>query len=384
VTLKNLLGAGNTSEEKIDRIAYSSDASQTRGKTKEIVWPKTAEEVRRTVKYCIENGMNIVTRGGGTGLAGGAVPDDSVVIDLSRMNKLEIHDDYAIAEPGVILDDLHDTLHHTQKFFPVMTGSRKACTIGGMIATNAAGMRSLKYGKMENWVEEIEVIDGNGNKMKIGKEKIKDFCGKEGTTGIIVKAKLKLIDQQKEISLAILGFDNLTNLVEKVSELRKNKNVSIIEYIDKHTSGLAGLGEKYHLMIEYESGEGNIKGHEMGEVWRMRESLYPLVAESGYIVIEDPEIDLENIDKFLYWLQKNEIPTFGHISIGVVHPHFKKDSPQIKEMFEIVKSLKGNVTGEHGIGILKKEYIEKGKIDEIKKLKKTYDEKNTLNKGKII
>lgn len=382
MTLKNLLGPGKVSEEYADMVAYSSDASQIRGKADAVVWPETETDIIRIVKYCLEKNMNIVTRGGGTSLVGGTVPDNSVVIDLSRMNKIEIEGSYATVEPGAILEDLNEKTGRLA--FPVIIGSRKACTIGGMIATNAAGMRSLKYGKMENWVEELEVIDGSGKKLKIGKEKVKDFCGKEGTTGIITKAKLKLIDKPKEVSLSLLGFDNITNLVEKVKELRKNKNVSIIEYIDKTTSKLADLEHKYHLMVEYESSEGNIKGQDMGEVWHMRESLYPLVAEDGHIIIEDPEIDIEKIDKFLYWMQKNDVPAFGHISIGVVHAHFKKDSPLIKEMFEVVESLGGSATGEHGIGILKKEFLEKEKKEEIKKLKQVYDEKNILNKGKVI
>ncbi|MFH1332080.1 MAG: FAD-binding oxidoreductase [archaeon] len=380
--LKTILGPGKISEEQIDRIAYSSDASQIRGKTKTVAWPETTEEVIAVVKYCLRNNLNIVPRGGGTGLVGGAVPDDSVVMDLSKMNKMEIKDDYIIAEPGVILEEIINI--ESEKFFPVRIGSMKACTIGGMIATNAAGMRSLKYGKTIDWVEELEVIDGKGNKIKVQKEEIKDFCGKEGTTGIIVKAKLRLAKKPKQITLSILSFENITSLAEKTRELVKNKNVSIVEYIDKKTSEMAGLGNKYYLMIEYETDEGNIKGREMGEVWKMRESLYPLVAEKGYTTIEDPEISLENIDKFLHWLQKNDIPAFGHISIGVIHPHFKKDSPLIKEMFEIVKTLKGSATGEHGIGIMKKEFLEKEKAEEIKKLKKTYDEKNLFNKGKVI
>ncbi|MEM4266678.1 MAG: FAD-binding oxidoreductase, partial [Candidatus Nanoarchaeia archaeon] len=334
--LKQILGQGKISEEEIDKVAYSSDASQIRGKTGSVVWPETAEEVRRIVKYCLENDMNVVPRGGGTGLVGGAVPENSIVIDLSRMNKFKVEGNYVIAEPGVVLEDLMSKI---DKMFPVIIGSGKACTIGGMIATNAVGMRGLKYGKMGDWVEELEVVNGKGELMKIKKEKVKDFCGKEGTTGIITKAKLRLIEKPKMVTMSILSFENLTNLVEKVKELRKNKNVTVIEYIDKITSKLAGMDEKYHLMIEYESGEGNIKGTEMEEVWQMRIGLYPLIAKEGYVVIEDPEIDIEKIDKFLYWLQKNNIPTFGHISTGVVHPHFKKDSPLIKEMFDMVQTL---------------------------------------------
>jgi glycolate oxidase len=381
MTLKNLLGPGKTSEDQIDKIAYSSDASQIRGQTQTVVWPETAEEVRRVVKYCLENNMNIVPRGAGTDLAGAAVPDNSVVIDLSNMDNIEIKGDYAVVEPGVVLWDLN---MKTDMFLPVIPGSMRVCTIGGMIATNAAGMRSLKYGKMDRWVEELEVIDGNGNKITIGKDKVRDFCGREGTTGIITKAKIRLVEKPKEVSLSILTFENITNLVEKLKELIKNKNVTAVEYIDKITSALAGLEDRPHLIVEYESYEGNIKGQDMIEVWEMRASLYPLVVHEGYTVIEDPEISIENIGQFLHWLQKNDIPTYGHISIGVLHPHFKKNSILIKEMFDIVKTLDGNVSGEHGIGILKKEYAEKEILDGVKKLKKIYDEKNIMNRGKII
>lgn len=381
MTLKRIVGEGRISEEKIDRIAYSSDASQIRGSTKTVIWPETADEVVKIVKYCAEHDINLVARGGGTGLVGGAVPEDSAVIDLSRMNKFEIKEGYALAEPGVILEDLNAK---TELTLPVIPGSRKACTIGGMIATNAAGMRSIKYGKMENWVEELEVVDGNGNKIVAVKEKIRDFCGREGTTGIITKAKIKLAKKPEQLSLSILSFDSITSTVEKAKQLRQNKSVSAIEYIDKITSEYAKLGSKHHLIVEYESEEGSIKGNEMEGIWKLRDGLYPLVAEKGYIVIEDPEISMENIDKFLNWLQKNSIPTFGHISIGVLHPHFKKNSEQIKEMFDIVKTLEGNVSGEHGIGIMKKEFLEKDKVEEMKKLKKAYDGKNIMNRGKII
>lgn len=380
--LEKEIGKEKISEEEIDLKAYASDATQIRGKAKFITWPENEEDVKVIVKYCIENSLNITPRGGGTGLAGGAAPENSVVIDMSRMNKIETKGDEIIAEAGVVLEDLNYT---TEKFFPVTPGSKKSCTIGGMIATNAAGMRSIKYGKMENWVEELEIIDGNGDKLKIGKEKIKDFCGKEGTTGIIIKAKLRTIEKPKKRSMSILEFQDITKTLEKVRELKKDKEISAIEYIDKITSKLAKLEEKHHLIVEYENEEGEIKEEKkMQEIWNMRDGLYPIVAKEGHIVIEDPKLELENIKEMLEWLEINGIPTFGHIGMGIIHPHFKKNSEKIEEMFKIVKKLKGETTGEHGIGIVKKEYLEKEKKEEIKKIKEIYDKKNIMNLGKVI
>lgn len=381
MNLQEELGKEKISEEEIDLKTYASDATQIRGKTKLIAWPENEEDVKIIVKYCLENGLNIVPRGGGTGLAGGAVPENSVVVDLSRMNKIEINGDTVTAEAGVVLENLNSAIN---EFFPVTPGSKKSCTIGGMIATNAAGMRSIKYGKMENWVEELEAIDGSGNKIKIEKEKIKDFCGKEGTSGIITKAKLRLIEKPRKRSISLLEFQDLKEILDKVKELKKDKEISALEYIDKTTSKLAKLGEKHHLIIEYENDKGEIKESKMQEIWNMRDGLYPLVAKEGYVVIEDPKIELERINELLDWLEMNEIPTFGHIGMGIIHPHFKKNSEKIKEMFKIVKKLKGETSGEHGIGIVKKEYLEEEIKEEVARAKKIYDQENIMNKGKVI
>jgi len=184
-------------------------------------------------------------------------------------------------------------------------------------------------------------------------------------------------------SMSVFKFDTITNLVEKLDELKKG-NVLALEYVDKLSSNFVGLGDATHLIVEYEGDEGSIKGEEMQEIWRMRDSLYNSIASKGYVVAEDPKIPLESIDKFLYWLQKNNIPAFGHIGIGVIHPHFKRDSKLFEEMFMVVKKLKGSVSGEHGIGLLKKGYLDEESVEDIRKLKEAYDPNNILNGGKVI
>ncbi|MBL7100477.1 MAG: FAD-binding oxidoreductase [Nanoarchaeota archaeon] len=379
-TLRSSIGDENVSQKNTDRVAYNSDASRIRGDADTIVWPKTTEDIRHIISYVKRHKLNLVPRGAGTGLAGGAVPQKSVIMDLCKMDKIIIKDDKAIVQPGVVLDDLNSA---SEFVLPVEPGSHTACTIGGMIATNAAGMRAFKYGKMIDWIEELQIIDGTGKLLKITGDKIKNFCGLEGTTGIVVEARLKLTKLPKERSISIFSFDTINPLVEKFNELKK-ENVLALEYVDRLSSNIIDFEDSNHLIVEYEGGEGNIKGKEMQDVWKMRDGLYPAVASKGYIVIEDPQIPLESIDKFLYWLQKNEIPTFGHIGIGVVHPHFKKDSNLIEEMFVVVNKLKGSVSGEHGIGLIKKPYMDEKTIENIRKLKEVYDPNNILNGGKLI
>lgn len=379
-TLRNSIGDENVSQKDPDRVAYSSDASRVRGKADTIVWPKTLEDVRQVISYARRHRLNIVPRGAGTGLAGGAVPQNSVVVDVCRMNRFAVKGDKAIIEPGVVLDDLNSS---SEYILPVVPGSHSVCTIGGMIAANSAGMRSFRYGKMIDWIEELHVIDGTGKLEKVHGDKIKNFCGMEGTTGIIVRARVKLAKLPEQRSTLVLGFNSITPLVEKFNELKK-ENVLALEYVDRFCSNLIGLGDANHLMVEYEGDEGAIKGEEMKKIWKMRDGLYAEVASKGYAVVEDPQIPLGSIDKFLYWLQKNGIPTYGHIGVGIIHPHFKKDSQLTDEMFVVVNKLKGKVSGEHGIGLIKKDYTNEEFRESVRKLKEVYDPYNIMNGGKVI
>ncbi|MDP2908401.1 MAG: FAD-binding oxidoreductase [Nanoarchaeota archaeon] len=379
-TLKEKIGDENISQKEIDKISYSSDASRVRGIADSIVWPRTLNDVRTVISYAKRHRINVVPRGAGTGLAGGAVPQNSIVMDMGRMNRFAVKDDKAIVEPGAVLDDINSV---SEFVLPVEPGSHSVCTVGGMIATNAAGMRALKYGKMIDWIDELHVIDGNGRLIKAKGEKIKDFCGLEGTTGVVVRARLKLAKLPQKRSTSIFSYDAITPLVEKFNSLKK-ENVLAMEFIDKYCSRLIGLGDSNHLLVEYEGDEGSIKDEESRKVWKARDGLYASISSKGYIIAEDPQIPLESIDKFLYWLQKNDVPTFGHIGIGVVHPHFKKDSKLVEEMFAVVKKLKGSVSGEHGIGLLKKPYVGQEFIDRVKALKAVYDPNNVLNGGKVI
>lgn len=369
------------SQEKIDKLIYSFDASNMEGKPYAIVWPETKEDVHRTILYAIRHHLTIVPRGAGTGLVGGAVPMDSIVIDFSRMNNFEILGEYALVEPGVVLDDLNDK---SDISLPVIPSSHKVCTIGGMIATNAQGMRGIKYGRMCDWIEELEVFDGDGKNIKIKKDNVKDFCGREGTTGIIVKAKIRLTDNIKGNSLSLLSFDNIGSVIEKVKEL-KGEDLTALEFLDKQTSLLAGFDEKNHLIIEYNGDEGQIDDREeIKQIWEARDSIGPKLTAEGLPVIGDPKLDLDNLGKLLVWFKRNRIPCFGHIGVGIVHPHFKPNDPRIDEMFSIVKDLKGDISGEHGVGLLKKKYVGKEYAEEIRGLKLKYDPKNILNRGKII
>ena len=373
------------SKDEEDRLVYAQDASGLEGKTLTVVWPANAAEVQSIVKNALESRTDIVPRGGGTDLAGAAVPDNSIVLDLTRMNKIiEIGSDYAIVEPGIVLDDLNRELAKKDLFLPVIPSSHSVCTIGGMISCNAAGVRAIKYGKMREWVSELTVVTGNGDIISVSGKQLDDFCGTEGTAGIITRARLRLAKPLKRYTASVYKLGTAQELAERTREAVKNDNVIAVEYMDKLTCKLSGDEDAYKLFIEYESDEGDIKDPaEIEKRMHNRNIIGQTLSSKGYIVIEDPRIPHEKIPEFLEYLSGKQIPSFGHIGIGVIHARLKTDQ-DLEGFHEMVQSLGGDVSGEHGIGLTKRKYASVEMKNKIAGLKKKYDPENILNRGKII
>ena len=158
---EKLVGPENVSDEIVDREVYSTDGSQIKGKTDKVVWVTDAKQINQIIHYCRRHKKHVVARGAGTNLVGGTVPFDSVVLDFSRMNKIEqIGRDYVVVEPGVVLDDLNNALK--DKFFPILPEDSAVCTIGGMCGINSSGIYEKRFGKMKDLVIDVDMIDGNG------------------------------------------------------------------------------------------------------------------------------------------------------------------------------------------------------------------------------
>jgi len=388
-TLKKIVGEDNFLEKGIEKIAYCNDASQIEGNTIVVVQPTKVEQIHKIVLLANRQNFNLVIRGAGTGLVGGAVPQNSVVLDLSKMNNiLEINENEktAVVEPGVIVDDLNYILKDKQLFFPIIPSSHEICTIGGMIATNAAGLRAVKYGPTSKWVIGLSIIDGSGRYYDIKEDRLDNFIGKEGTTGIIVKAKLKLTRPIEDISLSIFEFSSIEKMTAKAGELLKLPNLIALEFFDKLTAKTAKLNENYYLIAEFEGSDGSIKEPtKIRETFKLREGIYPNLASEGYIRIEDPKVELDKLPRLAGFFEKNKIPFFGHLGIATIHPCFDElNDDLIERMYSLVSELNGSISGEHGIGLSKKKFADPVFKDKIKKLKLRYDVNNILNKGKII
>jgi glycolate oxidase len=387
--LERIFGSENISSRETDCLVYSLDSSQIEGKTKVVAWPTSKEQIMEVVKAAKGKKWDIVARGGGSGMAGGCVPQDSITLDMSKMDSMGKPDKdrkTVVAGPGVILDDLNSSLQEHGLFFPINPSSHKACSVGGMVATNAAGNAAVRYGKTADWVEEIEIISGSGEILKLKGMDLREFAGTEGILGIITEIKLKLTEPVKARTLSLKEYDEFGDMMNVVNELMDNENILSIELFDKQTAELSGLDSKYHLFIEFGSREGELKDEsDIQRIWKIREDVGAILSSNDFVLMEDPQIPLEKLPEFIDWLEANKIPYFGHIALGIIHQRFKRGQGRIiSEMFDLVKKLGGNVSGEHGIGLRKKEYLGGEIIMKMKRLKNKYDPEGVLNRGKII
>jgi glycolate oxidase len=364
---------------------YETDASRFKGKALDVVFPNSIGEVMRLVA----SNKRIVPRGAGTGLSGGAVPQNrlDVVLEMSKLIKISNFKEERKTievEAGVVLDELQHYLKGYGLEFPVNPSSHAVATIGGMIATDAVGSRAVKYGRTSNWVKWIEIVDGEGNLHRKGATELSDYAGMEGITGVIVKACLKLSPLKKRTA-SLLTVDNAEDIVSIVRNLKRESNVSMVEFLDKIVSKGLSLGESHHLIIEYEDSTGSLEGEEYHKLLALRDRVYPFVAGEGYIRIEDPKIMIDRFPKLLSWIESKRVPVFGHLGVGILHPCFNHDQEKlIPEMMKLVKRLGGHISGEHGIGVLKKPFVEFNDKKILENIKKRTDPTNKFNVGKVI
>ncbi len=364
---------------------YETDASQLKGKAADAVSPSTIGEVMRIVSM----NKRIVPRGAGTGLAGGCVPQNGqdVVMDLSKLIGIDNFDKERLTvevEAGLILDELQAYISRFGLEFPVDPSSHSIATIGGMIATDAVGHRAIKYGKTSNWVKWVEVVDCHGNLERKGVTELSDYAGLEGITGIIVKACLKLSPIKKRTA-SILKINNYDEVVSVVHDLKRNSAVSMVEFLGKHVSIALEIGGEYHLIVEYEDNSGSLKGEDYEKLMLLRNTIYPILGNEGYTRIEDPKVILDRSDKLIAWLEERKIPMFGHIGVGIFHPMFNHDQEKyLPEMMKLVKRLGGQISGEHGVGVLKRGFVEVNDQKILRNVKKRTDPLNKFNVGKVI
>ncbi|MDR3594446.1 FAD-binding oxidoreductase [Clostridium sp.] len=416
-----------------------------------VIQAATTEEVSKIMKYAYENNIPVTPRGSGTGLVGAAVPlKGGIVIDLSRMNKILELDEENLTltlESGVLLMDIGKYVEEFDLFYPPDPGEKSA-TIGGNISTNAGGMRAVKYGVTRDYVRGLEVVLPNGEVIELGGKVVKNssgyslkdlMIGSEGTLGIVTKATLKLLPLPKKALSLLIPFETLERAIETVPKIIKSKSIpTAIEFMQKEAIIAAEefLGKSFpdkssdaYLLLTFDgnSTEEIEKAYEnvanicleagaldvlisdteerQESIWSARgcflEAIKALTTEMDEVDVVVPRNKIGEFVTFTHELENKaniRIKSFGHAGDGNLHIYILKDSlsedawqAKLSEVMQIMydkaKELKGQVSGEHGIGFAKKGYLKQSLPDQciniMQGIKLAFDPKNILNPGKV-
>jgi glycolate oxidase len=416
-----------------------------------LVLPETDGQVSRIMNYAYSNNIPVTPRGQGTGLVGAAIAiHGGIMLSTERMNRILELDEANLTltvEPGVLLMEISKYVEAHDLFYPPDPGEKSA-SIGGNISTNAGGMRAVKYGVTRDYVRSLDVVLPNGEKITVGGKIVKDssgyslkdlIIGSEGTLGIITKAILKLLPLPKVAISLLVPYPDIETAISAVPVIIRSKFIpTAIEYMERNVilSAEDYLGKRFpdstsdaYLLLTF---DGNSKEEvekiyeqaahvcldtgaldvfisdteERNEsIWSARGAFLEAIKASTSEMDEcDVVVPRHHVAEFINYTKKIEkeldvrIASFGHAGDGNLHVYILKDDlpeeifmKKLSRAFDLFYAkgaeLGGHVSGEHGIGYAKKEYLERmnGKVymDLLRGIKKTFDPKGILNPGKV-
>ena len=360
-------------------VCYESDASGLKGTVKKVFNPKKAEEIQAIVK---NTKTDIVPRGFGMSKVGGCIPNNSIIIDTRKLNNatnFNPKEGTVLAQAGISIKELNEKLNSAGFEFPIFSSDHATTSIGGAIALDSIGDRSMKYGTTKDWIEEIEFINGRGETVKLGKADMMDVCGMEGITGIITSAKLKISPLIKR-SISIFQSEDIQEIISIAKRLKLEKEITMLKLYSKQVSELLEFPNQYHLIIEFNSDRGKIKGETYKEIIGKNET-YALYSKD-YIYSQDPQLFFDKIEEFISFLEQKNIPFTGDLGLGIIYPFFK-DKHIEKEIFQFLEKTKVKYP-KYGFGLKRKNLLEESEKKIIQRIKQRHDPFGKINKGKII
>lgn len=448
--LRAIVGEDFVHHAPEDLIAYSYDGTWQAALPDAAVTPATTEEVAAVVHLCDREALPIVPRGGASGLAGGTVPvGGGVVISTVRLTSiLEIDEANmtATAQAGVITADLQRAAEAVGLFYPPDPSSLNQSTIGGNVATNAGGPRCLKYGVTRDYVLGLTAVLADGRVLTTGGKALKNvtgyqltqlFVGSEGHFGIITEVLVRLLPRPAGRSTGLAIFPTLEMASEAVTavltagllpltlELMDKTTINVVE--DYLGIGLPRAAEA--LLIFEQDGDAAVAAREvdrMAEICTGRGAIEVRVAatpEDGAHIMrarravsgamgrvspnklgEDITVPRTAIPAMVRLIQavaaehRLVIPVFGHAGDGNLHPNIlfdRRDAAQVRRVeaaaaaiFRAALELGGTLSGEHGIGTLKREFLEDDlgpvAVDLMRRIKVALDPKGLLNPHKVF
>ena len=420
--IKSIVGNENYFDSEEDKRVYSFDATPIfEQKPEAVIFPEDEEKISEIVKLANREKFNIVPRGAGTGLSGGAVPvENCLLVVMTKWNniiEIDTKNLTATVQPGVVTGYLQKEVEKLNLFYPPDPGSMNVCTIGGNVANNAGGLRGLKYGVTKNYVMGTEMILPNGELLKTGGKNFKDVAGynlkdfiigSEGTLGIITKIILKLIPIPAKSVTMLAYFDKLSDSAKAVAGIISSNIVpSMMEFLDNTTINCVedytkvGLPRNSEAILLIESdGRGSIveedaetiinilkknnasfvrkaaSAEEADSLKTARRSAFSALArKKPTTILEDATVPRSElpvmIEKITEAAKRYDLifGDFGHAGDGNLHPTCltdERDKAAIEKahnafdfIFNEAIKLGGTITGEHGTGLAKKKFLEK-------------------------
>lgn len=364
-------------------VCYQYDGSMIEGSVNSVHTPKTIEEIKNIVKT---NKIDIIPRGAGTGVRGGVIPDNSIVIDMSHFNQvteLEPLRSTVKVEAGITLKELNEKLESVDFEFPIYYSNDDLSTIGGMVARNTYGARSVKYGPIMNWIEEIEFVNGRGELMKAGSGDIKDICGMEGVTGIIVSVRLR-IQKKVERSASVFQSEDLDEIISIARRLKLENEVCRLQLFSKNLSNLLGFPHKYNLIIEFDSDRGKIKDVSYESLINLIDNVEFILFSEGFYFNEDPKLYFDKLQEYITGLEDDNILFYSFLGSGIIFSYYRENQKVLREaMVEVVKKIKSR-PGRNGYGKIRKKLVDNFEGRLMNRVKLRHDPFGKLNKGKLI
>jgi len=366
-----------------NKVVYEQDINNIEGKAEAIVLPESIKEIEDIIKT---SDKDIVPRGSGLSFVSGSLPNDSIIIDMSKMNRIiKIDKDRKAihVQAGITIKELNEILEGYNLELPINPLFSGIRTLGGIIATNSSGDREIKYGRIRNWINSLEIIDGKGNLQEISRGDVSDFAGMEGITGIITSVKLRLTTK-KTRTLSIYKSESLEEVIKLNRKLKLDHEVSMIELLGKTLCKLHGLEDKYHLFVEFESSRGNQKNKEYLDFMKLKDKSYYTLASNGFIHLENTKVFMDKFSEFILYLEQNNIPFFCNLGSGVVYFCLRENDPKKQEVLQLTKRIRGKLSDGLGIGLTKKSFLDPTEIKLIRRIKERYDPDYKINRNKVI
>ncbi|RMG55725.1 MAG: FAD-binding protein [Acidobacteria bacterium] len=449
--LSRLLDPDRVLSEPDELIVYESDAiTYHRRRPRAVVFPETREEVAAVVEFLWEHKIPFLPRGAGTGLSGGAVPQSgSVIIELARMNRI-LHIDYenqlAVVEPGVINIHLSQAVADAGYFYAPDPSSQTACTIGGNVAENSGGPHCLKYGMTTNHILGLEVVLPNGEIVQFGGDGADAlgydlrglFIGSEGMFGIATRITVRLLRRPPMVKTLLADFPTIEAATRTVSEIIAAGIIpAALEMMDKATIGLveasifaAGYPTDAAavLIIELDGLEPAVIGDvarvvdicraqgarevrvardetERARFWAGRKGAFGAMGRlSPDLMIQDaviPRSKLPPVLSQIYGIAERyglQVANVFHAGDGNLHPNIPYDGrdPEMlervkrasREIMELCVREGGSITGEHGVGLDKVDYMplifSDADLAAMARVRRCFDPRGLCNPGKVI